>query len=135
MDQIIIVDDNNSKGAFLKQVLEREDHQVIHVPCETNAVFRFKRHATNLVMINHTCREHSGWQIFNHVKLFYPEIPLMLYFLDSFRLADTDGIIQAVTQALRHSSTPIIHQTGQSAIRSSSSRFPETDKRDLAVSY
>lgn len=101
MCQIIIVDDNQSTGVILKQALQREAHQVILVPCEDDAIFRFKVNRTRLVMINQTCREYSGWKIFNHVKLFHPEMPLMLYFLDSFRMVDMVGVLQAVREALR----------------------------------
>lgn len=97
MNEIIIVDDNQTTGVFLKQALERKAYQTELVPYEEEAILRFKPDKTKLVMINQACRKHSGWQIFNQVKLFYPDMPLMLYFLDNFRLSDAHGVVQAVT--------------------------------------
>jgi DNA-binding NtrC family response regulator len=102
MRQIIIVDDNKSTGVVLRKALEREDYQVLVVACEEDAIIRFRIKKTGLVMINQTCRKHSGWRIFNNVKLVYPEMPLMLYFLDNFRPAATLGVVQAAAEALRH---------------------------------
>ncbi len=104
MCQIIIIDDNQTTGIFLKKALEREAHQVMLVAYEEDAIIRFKRNKTALVMINQTCRQYSGWKIFNQVKLFYPEMPLMLCLLNSIGPADTLGVVKAVEEVLRHRS-------------------------------
>jgi DNA-binding response OmpR family regulator len=89
MAKIIIVDDNRSMGTFLKKALEREAHQVTLVPEEHDAIASFKVCGANLVMINQSCRQHSGWTIFNHLKHINSQMPLMLYLLDNYRTFST----------------------------------------------
>jgi ActR/RegA family two-component response regulator len=100
MAKIIIVDDNRSMGAFLKKALEYEAHQVILVPHEQDAIVSFRVCGANLVMINQSCRQHSGWTIFNHLKHINSQMPLMLYVLDNYRPAGTAWVIQALNETL-----------------------------------
>lgn len=100
MAKIIIIDDNRATGAFLKIALEQEDFQVTLVAQERDAIVRYKVCNACLVMINQTCRQCGGWTIFNDIKRIDGEMPLMLYFLTNFRLADIAWIIRAVKEAL-----------------------------------
>ena len=100
MVKIILIDDNRSTGVLLKMILEQETFQVSLVADERDAIASYKVCSAHLMMINQTCRQCSGWTIFNDIKRIDGEMPLMLYFLKDCRPSDTDWIILAVREAL-----------------------------------
>jgi DNA-binding NtrC family response regulator len=96
MAKIFILDDNQATAAFLKIILTRHWHRVSRI-ADINGVANHPSDATpELVLINHAFENHSGWEMFNHLKQTAPHIPAMVYGLDQLNAANADWIVKAV---------------------------------------
>jgi CheY-like chemotaxis protein len=99
MAHIIVVDDDPSAAAFMKQVLASNGHQVTSVGegwgAIADTIFR-----ADLVLINQAYRHGSGWTLFNHLKKNSGKRALMLYFLETCTLVAVRWIVEAVDEAL-----------------------------------
>ena len=99
MAKIFILDDNQATSAFLKIILTRHWHRVSRIEDIQTVTNHPLDSAPELVLINHAFRNHSGWEMFNHLKRTAPHIPAMVYGLDQLNAANADWIVKAVEAA------------------------------------
>ncbi len=96
MARIIILDDNKATSAFLKMTLTHHRHRV----SRTEDIQKVSNHSSGstpeLVLINQAFRNHSGWEMFNHLKRIIPHMPAMVYGLDQLNAVNVDWIVKAV---------------------------------------
>ena len=105
MAKIIILDDNHASSAFLKIILTRHWHRVSRT-ADIQEVTNYPSNSTpELVLINQAFRNHSGWEMFNHLKLTAPHIPAMVYGIDQLNAANADWIFKAVEAVIGETKT------------------------------
>ena len=96
MARIYILDDNRASFAFLKIILTRHWHRVSRIADIKKVTNHPSDSTPELVLINHSFRNHSGWEMFNHLKRIAPHIPAMVYGLDQLNAANANWIVKAV---------------------------------------
>jgi DNA-binding NtrC family response regulator len=99
MASVFIIDDNRSRSAFLKMSLMRERHQVRRSEDIRGAIFPNDSAAPDLVLINQSTQDFNGWELFNHLKQLAPNLPAMVYVLESNRIDSARWICRAVEAA------------------------------------
>ncbi|WP_372683529.1 hypothetical protein [Desulfosarcina sp.] len=100
MATIFILDDNRASSAFLKIILARHWHRVSRITDIKKVTNHPSDSPPELVLINHAFRNHSGWEMFNHLKRTAPHIPAMVYGLDQLNTANADWMVKAVEAAI-----------------------------------
>ncbi len=100
MANILIVDDNKSMGALLKKELELEDHRVFMSTSCRRSIIDSPDLCVDLVLINQTSQNNSGWAVFNQFKRMNVDIPAMLYVSDNYGRTSITWIIKAAREAL-----------------------------------
>jgi DNA-binding NtrC family response regulator len=93
---ILILDDNRATSVFLKIILTRHWHRVSRIADIKRVTSHPSGSTPELVLINHAFRNHSGWEMFNHLKRTAPHIPAMVYGLDQLNAANANWIVKAV---------------------------------------
>lgn len=99
MASVLIIDDNRSRSAFLKMSLMRERHEVRRGKDIHGAIFQGANAAPDLVLINQSTQDFTGWELFNHLKQLAPDLPAMVYVLESNRIDSARWICMAVEAA------------------------------------
>jgi DNA-binding NtrC family response regulator len=106
MASVMIIDDNRSTSAFLKMALMRNRHQVRRTEDIRQALFSSANAAPDLVLINQSLKDFSGWKIFNDLKQSAPELPAMVYVLEGNRVDSARWICKAVEAACKEGDKP-----------------------------
>ena len=99
MASVLIIDDNRSRSAFLKMSLIRERHEVRRSEDIRGALFQGDNAAPDLVLINQSTQDFTGWKLFNQLKRLAPDLPAMIYVLESNRIDSARWICKAVEAA------------------------------------
>ena len=100
MAKIIILDDNQASAAYLKIILTRHWHRVNRTADIQEVTNHPSGSTPNLVMINQAFRNHSGWEMFNHLKRIAPHIPAMVYRLDRLNAENANWIVKAIAAVI-----------------------------------
>jgi DNA-binding NtrC family response regulator len=96
MASVLIIDDNRAKAAFLKMSLVRERHQVRRSQDIREAIFPRGGATPDLVLINQAMQDFTGWELFNYLKQLAPDLPAMVYVMESNGIDATEWICRAV---------------------------------------
>ena len=99
MASVLIIDDNRSRSAFLKMSLMRERHGVRRSEDIRGAIFQGGNAAPDLVLINQWTQDFTGWNLFNQLKQVAPDLPAMVYVLESNHTDSARWICKAVEAA------------------------------------
>jgi DNA-binding NtrC family response regulator len=108
MEKIIILDDNQASSAYLKIILTRHWYRVSRAADIQEVTNHPSGSTPNLVMINQAFRNHSGWEMFNHLKRIAPHIPAMVYLLDRYNAENADWIVKAVKAVIGETNRHIV---------------------------
>jgi len=93
---ILIIDDNHSASAFLKLSLQGRRHRVIRGVDIWEAIDPGSGFVPDLVLINRSLKNNSGWQAFNFLKQAAPHLPAMVYVLERLTSVSAGWIARAV---------------------------------------
>lgn len=106
MANIQILDDCSVASALLKLTLTRHRHRVSRTADINRSLSDPCGFVPDLVLINHSFRNHSGWEIFNRLKRSTPHIRAMVYALEQLSTTNVSWIVKAVEAAVWE---PIAH--------------------------
>ena len=96
MTNILIIDDNPAKAAFLKMSLVRSRHKVKQSRDIIEAVFPDHGKVPNLVLINQAMQNFTGWELYFYLKQIMPGLPVMVYVMESNCIEAAGWICKAV---------------------------------------
>lgn len=96
MASVLIIDDNRPKSAFLKISLMGKRHQVRRSQDIREAIDPIDGRDFDVVLINQATDDCTGWELFNHLKQLAPEVPTMVYVLETNCFYSADWICRAV---------------------------------------
>lgn len=97
MAKIIIMDENRSTSAALKNALEQENHQVCIAANWQGLSANMKKPDIDLVLIH---QNDSEWTAFNQFKKNHQNIAAMIYVMRDDSLTSMVWIVKAVQEAL-----------------------------------
>lgn len=100
MPKTVIMDDNHISRFLIKNALQGEGLKACHVDGWQALMEESKASSIELVLINQHHRNNSGWSMFNRIKSFNPEAPVMIYVLPDHRRPSIDWIVKAVLEAV-----------------------------------
>jgi len=101
MASVLIIDDNRSQSAFLKISLMRRRHRVRRTQDIRDAIYPRGGTVPDLVLVNRETGNNTGWEVFNYLKQWVPDLPMMVYVLESNCGDSADWICKAVDAACK----------------------------------
>jgi len=100
MTQVLIIEENAALGFLLKREFASGSYQVSVARPDDMATLGSQLSTADIVLINHSCRGGSGWDIFRQTKKQYRKLTVMLYVLESWSQNSVKWIMKAVREAL-----------------------------------